>query len=154
MSASPLTHADATAHAPAHGRLFWAGVVVGGAVVVIGLWGLIDETRPVRRVNVALFLAGAGVAHDFLWAPLVVAVAAATRRVPAAARAWVRAGLAATAFVLLFAAPVLRGEGRFADHPSALPLPYARNAAAVLGAIWVTVGAGLFLRARRDRAQL
>lgn len=136
---------------PAHGKFFWLGVVIGGALVMIGLVGLVDATRPARRVNIALFLAGAGVAHDFVWAPLVVALAAVTRRVPAAARARVRVGLAATAFVLLFATPVLRGEGRFEDHPSALPLLYARNVAIVLSAIWAAVAIGLVLR-RRSRS--
>lgn len=123
------------------GKLFWAGVAVGAGVVAYGVIGLIDNTRTARLPSVAAFLLGAGIAHDFVWAPAAVALGALTLRLPASTRAPVRVGLALTALLLLFTWPELHGYAGHARNPSALPLDYSRNVAATLIVLWIGVAA-------------
>ena len=56
------------------GPLFWCGAVVGSTVVAVATVNLVSATPGARLRSVATFVLGAGVAHDALWAPAVVAV--------------------------------------------------------------------------------
>jgi hypothetical protein len=99
--------------------------------------------------GVPLFLAAVLVGHDLVGMPVVLAVGAAvTRFVPRRHRAAVRVAAISAAAVTVVALPLVLGFGRSPDNPSALPLPYARNLAAVL----LAVAAGTLLtRPRRGR---
>ncbi|RIQ20377.1 hypothetical protein [Jiangella rhizosphaerae] len=133
------------------GRLFWTCLVAGAAVIgygVVGAWGDRADTHP---ADLMVWLAGAGVAHDALVAPLVVVAAVATRRLPVAARLPARLGLALTALVTVVFWPVVRGWGRSPSVPSALPLDYGRNLLVVLALIWLVAGVVAAARWRRER---
>ncbi len=92
------------------------------------------------------FFGAAGIAHDLVWAPVLVAGALATRKLPVSARRTVRVALFVSAGLVLFAAPVLHGYAGRARNPSALPLDYTRNVMALLIALWAGVAATLLLR--------
>ena len=51
-------------------RLFWAGQIVGVAIIAIGIRGLLDE-RLGEPVSFARFFLGGAIAHDLILAPLV-----------------------------------------------------------------------------------
>lgn len=126
--------------------------MLGAAVVGYGLLGLWGDRADTRPAELAGWLAGAGVAHDFVVAPIVVVAAWLTGRLPDWTRTPVRLGLALSALVTLVFWPVVRGWGRQPSVPSALPLDYGRHLVVVLAAIWATVGLALAVRLVRRRA--
>jgi hypothetical protein len=136
-------------HDREHGVLFWAGVVIGAAIVAYGLRGVLTHMPAPRVRNLAFFLGGSGVVHDAVWAPLVVAAAFATRALPAWTRTTVRvAGFVIAAFVV-FTWPVVRDNPRRRGNPSILPLDYGHNLRLVIAAIVVVAALDLARRWRR-----
>lgn len=133
-----------------HGRLFWAGVVGGGGVVLVGLAGAWIDRADTHPLQLAIWLGGAGVVHDALLAPVFVVVALLTTRLPAWMRTPVRLGLAASALMTALAWPLVRQWGASPSNPSVLPLDYGRNLVAVLAAIWLAVA---FVLVRRSPAR-
>ena len=119
------------------GFTFWAGMAIGAATVAFGLRGILTDLRPMRIVNLSLFLGASGVAHDAVWAPLLVLGALATRRMPEPTRRPVRVALAFSAALALFAVPLLAGPSTAVRNPTVLPLDYSRNLVVVLAAIWM-----------------
>lgn len=134
------------------GRLFWASATVGAATCAIAVYNLARSVRPHSLVSAVSFLGGAGVAHDFVWAPAVVLVGFASRRLPEVARRPVRMGLAVSAVTLLFVIPELHGRGRHPRNPTVLPLDYARNVTATLLAVWCIVVVTVVVRRVRRGA--
>ncbi|TDD69868.1 hypothetical protein E1262_11380 [Jiangella aurantiaca] len=133
------------------GPFFWTCLVAGAGIVgygLVGAWGDRADTHP---ADLAVWLGGAGVAHDAVVAPAVIVVALGTRWLPRAARLPVRLGLALTALLTVLFWPVVRGWGRSPSVPSALPLEYGRNLLVVLALIWLVVGAVVTARWRRER---
>lgn len=128
------------------GIVFWAAALIGGATVVVALRELWAASSPTAEASILRFLLGAGIVHDLLWAPVVVAVAIATSRLPVRVRTPVRFGLAFTAVVLVVAWAPLRGYGRRSDNPSLLPHDYGTHVAWLLVAIWATVVAVVLVR--------
>jgi hypothetical protein len=127
--------AEATTHD--HGAFFWACLVVGWAVIVFGLHGILSN----RDNPPALFrlLIGLNIVNDALVAPVLVVVAVAVRRVvPRWALVPVEVGLIATATLCLYAYPLVGGFGKSVRAGSSrLPWNYAHNLLVVLAAVWV-----------------
>lgn len=133
------------------GPFFWTFLIAGAGIVGYGLDGAWADRADTRPADLVIWLAGAIAAHDALIAPAAIAVALATRWLPDAARLPVRLGLALSALLTLVFWPVVRGWGRSASVPSALPLDYGRNLVAVLALVWLVVGVAVVVRARRRR---
>lgn len=135
------------------GPFFWAGLIAGAGIAGYGVAGAWADRADTRPADLVVWLAGSGVLHDALIAPVVVAAALATRWLPVAARLPVRLGLALSALLTVVFWPVVRGWGRSPSVPSALPLDYGRNLAVVLALIWLAAAAAVVVRARRGRAR-
>lgn len=126
---------------------------MASGLLVIGYAVIGAATDPDLDVPGALaFLLGVLVAHDAVFLPMVLAVGALVGRyVPAGDRATVRAAALVSAAVTLVALPLVLGLGRNPGNPSALPLPYGRGLAVLLGLIWVTALAAIVVRRIRKR---
>ncbi|SFK80999.1 hypothetical protein [Streptomyces pini] len=97
--------------------------VVGGALLAVGGWLLLFATREGTPPRVAVWLAGAVLAHDLLLAPLVLLAGWALGRLPA--RPVWRGGLVVAGCLTLVALPVMLRPGPY--HTSLLPLDYERS---------------------------
>lgn len=123
---------------------------LGAAAVLYGGWGLLGAAERTQPLSAALWFGGGVLAHDAVLAPAVLLVAAAVARwVPAGARAVVQGALLVSGAVTLVALPLVAGRGGAAGNPSANPLPYARNLALVLAAVWATAVLLVAVRAWR-----
>jgi hypothetical protein len=141
------------------GPRFWLTAAVGWGVIAYGLRGLFQHHVDTRPANLAKFVVGGALAHDLLFAPLVliagVAVAAVFRR---RRRAWVQAALVISGCVALFSYPLVRDYARVLHNPSSLPHDYAANVAITVGAVCAGALVGAFVapvvraRVRRRRA--
>jgi len=132
--------------------VFWTGMVVGAAIVGVALYGIADNMRETKPQSLVRFVLGAGIAHDFLVAPLVVLVGWLTYEVvPRAARPAVRVGLALTFLTVLIAWPVVRAYGRSPRNPSLLPLDYGQNLVVALVVIWVATAVAATMATWRSR---
>lgn len=115
------------------------GLVVGYAIIVVGAIGLLDQVGLRSSLLVTGWVVAADAAHDLLLAPVVcVAAFAITRLVPAKWRWPVGAAVLASATVLAFSYPALRGFGRTTapGNTSVLPLDYPTATLTVLSVIW------------------
>jgi hypothetical protein len=136
----------------AGGLLFWAGLVLGWAVMsyaVVGLRAHADDTNPAQ---LARWVLGAAVVHDALVAPVVTITALVL--VTQAPRWWGRpVGFAAavSTILVLFSIPLVRGYGRRVNNPSALPHDYTANLVWTLVSIWTATAAVIVSRAIRRR---
>ncbi len=134
------------------GPLFWVGVVVGWALIAAGVAGLFREHLATNPSGFARVFLGAAVVHDALVAPVVCAagvVLARLLRPPF--RGVVQGALVATVLVLLYTWPFVRGYGRAATNPTALPLNYGRGVVVLLAVVWLTAGAVLVWLRRRGQ---
>ena len=138
------------AQSPPPNWWFWAGLVAGLGFIAAGVRGLLHDHTATQPDDLVKWLLGAGVVHDAVIAPLVVALTWLTgRAVPVRARAPVRLGLIATAMLTVLTWPLVQGWGRRSANPSALPLDYGRNLVAVLAAIWLGAFVSITVRMRR-----
>jgi hypothetical protein len=131
-----------------------AGYGAGGALILMGLGGLIADAGLTDPLGWALWFGGLVVVHDMLLVPLVLLTGAATGMLREPFRSTLRIALTIAATLCLVALPMVSGIGRRADDPSLLPLPYGRNLVIVLGliALAATVAATVpHLRGRRPR---
>ncbi|SDT14833.1 hypothetical protein [Jiangella sp. DSM 45060] len=135
------------------GPFFWTCLAAGAAIAGYGLAGAWADRADTRPAELAGWLAGSGLLHDALLAPVVVAAALATRWVPDPARLPVRLGFALSALLTLLFWPVVRGWGRSPSVPSALPLDYGRNLVIVLALIWTAVATAVVVRVVRGRTR-
>lgn len=135
---------------------FVLGLVVGGAVMIYGIAGLLDATTTTRARQITTWVVGADLLHDAVLAPIAALVGLAGARL-LRPRVWpvVRAGLVASACALFVAYPMLRGFTRdqVPDNASAAPLDYGTAVLTVLVVIWALVAGALLggavLRRRR-----
>ncbi len=117
-------------------KSFWIGTVIGGAVMVYGVFGLLGVAAKTKPSELALFVVGAAIAHDLVVAPLVLGVAAIVSKVaPRRLRPPLAVVLIVGAITTLFAFPFVRGYGRISTNPSILPRDYGRGLAALLALI-------------------
>jgi hypothetical protein len=131
-------------------RAFWPAVVVGaslaavGARIAFGAPG--DDGRP---LGIAAVVAGLVLAHDCVIAPISHRIGVlVSRRWPPAVAGPVRAALATSAIVVVFAVPLVAGLGRRPTNSSTLPLHYGWSLLVLLAVIW-TVTAGVIAFRRR-----
>lgn len=142
---------DASPPAPApSGPLFWSCLIVGATTTAYGVAGAWGDRADTHVVELAVWLAGAGIVHDFLVAPVVVLAAWLSGFLPRAARTPVRLGLAMSALVTVVFWPTVQGWGRATSVPSALPLDYGRNLVVLLAVVWVAVAVAVALRTRKE----
>lgn len=125
--------------------------MIGAAVIAYGLVGAWTDRGDTHPAELAVWLAGAGVVHDFALAPLIVLGAWLSGRLPDVAKLPVRLALALSALLTVMFWPVLRGWGRSPSVPSALPLDYGRNLVVVLALVWASAGVVVAVRVRRAR---
>ena len=134
-----------------HGKSFWIGLVLGWALIIIGVRGLIVDHALTNPANLVRWLLGLALLHDLVLAPAVYAVAwAITRAVPRPATTPLRVGLATSGLLIAFAWPLVRAYGRRASNPTALPLDYGRNLALSLAVVWAAVAAWIGVALWRD----
>ncbi|MEO6467779.1 MAG: hypothetical protein ABIP21_01670 [Acidimicrobiia bacterium] len=134
------------------GAAFWIALVVGGGIMAFGIRGALDDLRSFS--DVATWVIGADLIHDFVVAPIAVGIGWAVGRVvPMRWRAPIQAGLMATAITVAIGWPGLRGYGRHLvpDNPSVQPLNSATAVGTVIGFIWAVVAIWLITRALRPR---
>lgn len=133
------------------GAPFWIALLVGGAVMAFGIRGAWRALGSDSATDVARWVVSADLLHDFVIAPIAVAIGWIVGRVvPMRWRAPIQAGLVATGITLAIAWPGIRGYGRHLvpDNPSVQPLNYATATLTVLGAVWGVVAIRLVVRAR------
>ena len=135
--------------APRYGRAFWIALPAGVALMAFGAVGLAQDTGLSAAADVARWLVGADLAHDFVLAPLACLVGfAVARALPRWCRAPVQAALLMSGVLLIVVFPALLGFGRdhVPDNPSVQPLDYTSSTLTALAVVWV--GAALWLTAR------
>ncbi|GIE91000.1 hypothetical protein [Actinoplanes regularis] len=127
--------------------LITAGVLIMGYATAGSL------TDPdLDPAGVLLFAVAVLVGHDVLWMTAVLATGAGiTRLVPRQHRPAVRVASISAAAITFVAFPLVVGDGRPADNPSALPLPYGRNLVFVLLIVSGVTLLTCLCRARRRR---
>ena len=134
--------------------MFWVSAVLGWAVIAYGVRGLLQHHVDTRPANLAKFFVGGALAHDLLFAPVVLVAGVLLARIaPRPARAWLQAGLLVSACLALFSYPLVRDYARVIHNPSSLPHNYTANLAVTIGVVWgaVIVGAvGTAVRRQRS----
>jgi hypothetical protein len=114
-----------------------AGYAIGVALVALGFGGLIAHAADTRPAGWLVWFAGAVVAHDFVFVPVVLTLAALVVRLPVRYRAPVQVAAVLGGTITLVSLPLVLGFGKSAGNPSQLPLSYGRNLLLVLAAIAV-----------------
>ncbi|MFF0721774.1 hypothetical protein [Micromonospora sp. NPDC003816] len=127
-------------------------LVVGGCLLMAyAVVGAVTDPD-LALGGVLFFLAAVLVGHDVVWMAAVLAVGAASTRVPLRHRMTVRMAAVSAAAITVVALPLVLGFGRVADNTSVLPLPYGRNLLAVLLVIAGTTLLVCLSRGRRRMA--
>ncbi|WP_116271843.1 hypothetical protein [Pseudofrankia sp. BMG5.36] len=127
----------------------------GLAVLGYGIHGLLTMERATHPLQAARWLIGGILIHDLVAVPVTAVVGLLlTRLVRAPYRAVVQGALLVSAAVALASLPLWRGYGGSPDNPTVNPLPYGRNLAIVLGAVWAGAAALIAVRAARARRRL
>jgi hypothetical protein len=132
-------------------------LAIGAVGLLVGLYGaylLLSRQDHDQLVSAALWLAAGVVLHDFVLAPVVLAVVfMGGRLVPAAFRGPAVAGLVVLGTVTLLAIPVLGGFGERPDNPWLLDRDYWTSWLVLAGLVLlVVVVAGLRARSRQHRS--
>jgi len=133
------------------GPAFWIGAAVGTAIVAFGIYGLLSNLEGIALTS-WLKTAGAGlIAHDLVFAPLVVGGSLLLGRVvPAALRAPVQVALIVSGALIAVAIPVVHGAGRLANNTSLLPSEhYGARLLAALAVVWVVAAVVAAMNMRR-----
>jgi hypothetical protein len=139
---------DPGGDASPHGALFWTGAAVGWAVMVFAVWGILGDPGATNPSQLVRWVVGAALVHDLLIAPVVTAVAVLlARRAPPWWGRPVGWAAAASATIVLFAVPLVRGFGEHVLNASALPRDYTANLIAVVAMIWAATALTVTVRA-------
>lgn len=117
------------------------GLILGAPVIAYGIRGALVDAADTHPGELARWIIGAGIVHDLVIAPMVLALGLLIRRVVTdePVRRVLRAGFVVSAALALVAWPFVRGYGRVAAVPSVLPRNYAMGLAAYLGVTWAIV---------------
>jgi hypothetical protein len=122
------------------GPLFWVSAAVGWAGIAYGLRGLFHHHVDTRPANLAKFVVGGALAHDLVFAPLVLAGGLALAAVVRGrARSWVQAALIVSGCLALFAYPLVRDYAKVLHNPSSLPHDYVANLGITVGIVWAVL---------------
>lgn len=128
---------------------------VAGVGVLAGLYGawlLLSRQDFGRLENVALWMLGGVVVHDFVIAPIVIGLAWSLRSLP---MHWRRAATVATVVLgslSLLAIPVLTRLGARSDNPTLLDRPYLTSWMVLAGVSVVLVVVAGLVGSRLDHA--
>lgn len=134
------------------GRLFWLTAAFGWAVIAYGLRGLLQHHVDTRPTNLAKFVVGGALAHDLVFAPLVLVGGGAVAAVfGGRLRGWVQAGLVISGCLALFSYPLVRDYARVLHNPSSLPHDYAANLGLTVGILWAVALTAASVSAIRSR---
>ena len=150
---SPIRDSSAPTHQRASAS-FWIAMMLGGGIMAFGIRGAVMDLQT-SAPAVARWVVGADLLHDFIVAPLVVAIGWCVHRtVPDRWRVPIQAGLFATAITLVIGWPGWRGYGRHLvlDNPSVQPLDYTTAILTVLAVVWGVVAVWLAVRLNRSRS--
>ena len=121
---------------------FWIALVVGWAVIGIGIRGALDEHVLTHPAALMRWIGGGLIVHDGVWVPLTLLVGAALARlVRGPARGPLLWATATAAVFVAVAWPFVRGYGRKPDNPSLLPRNYATGLFVYLAVIAVIAAA-------------
>ena len=132
------------------GPLFWVSAAAGWGLIAWGLRGAWHHRVDTRPAELTRFFAGGIVAHDLLFAPLVLGGGVLLARlVPGRWRAAVQAALLVSGSAALLAWPEVRDYARVNHNPSSLPHNYTANLAVVVGAVWAVALLGTVIVRRR-----
>jgi len=131
------------------------GLLLGVPTMLIGVVGLLRHTDATPPSSYLKFFLGGDIVHDAVVAPIAALIAfLVVRRVPAIARAPLRAALFGSAVVIAIAWPGIRHYGRMRtpDNATVQPLNYATSTLTAVGVVatiatlWFVV---TLVRARR-----
>ena len=133
---------------------------VGAVLVGVGAGALVAGVPPRQWIGILIWMGGAIVLHDAIFAPLVLVGSRLLRRVGARVSwlqvAVVQVALVVGAAITLIAIPGIASQRIGARNPSVLVFPYALHLAVAWAAIGVvtaaTVVAISLLRRRRTSA--
>jgi hypothetical protein len=131
------------------------GLLLGVPIMLIGVIGLLRHTAATPPSSYLRFLVGGDVVHDFLVAPIAALVAVLIlRRVPAIARAPLRAALFGSAVMIAIAWPGIRHYGRMRapDNATVQPLNYATATLTVVGVVVAIAAIWFAVRSARSRS--
>ncbi len=130
-----------------------AGLVLGVPFIAVGVADFVANfDGPSFRSFLRFFIGGA-LADDLVVAPVAALIGVAViRRVPALARAPLRAALFGSAVAVAVAWPELRSYGRMRtpDNKSVQPLNYTTAVATVVGVVWIVSALWLAVIIVRD----
>jgi hypothetical protein len=134
-----VTGADHGSHR--RGPLFWLSALAGWALIGWGIRGLLHFHVDTRPAELARFFVGGLLAHDAVFAPLVLLGGVALSRLapPSRLRSYLQAAFIICGSLALFAYPEVRDYARILHNPTSLPHNYTRN----LVIVWAGVGAAL-----------
>ena len=121
---------------------FWIGALIGFGIMGFGLRGLLDAAPATRPTQVLVGSLGLDLLHDALIAPVACAAGVMLARfLPRRLIAPVRAGLFASAAVIIVGWAALRGYGRanVSDNSTVDPLNYGNAVLVVLAIVWCGV---------------
>ena len=116
----------------------YIGLLCGTPVMLIGAVGLLRHTDATPPSSYLRFFVGGDIVHDLVVAPIVALVAFfVVRRVPAIARAPLRAALFGSAVMVAIAWPGIRHYGRMRapDNLTVQPLNYATSTLTAVGVV-------------------
>ncbi|MGC4960441.1 hypothetical protein ACPXCG_08765 [Gordonia sp. DT218] len=138
-------------------QMFRIGLVLTGCVLVVRGLMLIWSFSSGDQLSIVLWLAAGLLAHDLVFAPLCLLVAAITRR--ALPPAWctpVLLALAYTNLLVLLALPVLapRPAGERPDNSTILDRPFGWGLTIAILLVWAILGVVMVASARRRRASM
>lgn len=122
-----------------HHRGFWIALALGGGVLTFGAIGFVRDTPFARVLEVAAWVVGADLLHDFLIAPLILAVVCLCGKVPTSLRTLVRSGVLASLLVIAFGWPGLRGYGVRPDNATIHPLNSTTAVLSSLAIAWSAI---------------
>lgn len=137
--------------------VFWGCLVVGGAITLYGLYGLVPALHGITSRQFLQWFVGADLTNDLIVAPAAcVTGAVIARLVPASARPQVRAGIFATAIVIAIAWAPLHAYGHATapGNSSVEPLNYATAVPTVLVAVWALAAGWLTVSVLQRRSAL
>lgn len=139
-----------TERAPS-GPAFWIATALGTAIAGFGVYGLLSNLTSIGLTSWLKTIGGGLIAHDLLFAPLVVAGSVVLARVvPGHARAPVQVACIVSGALIAVSIPVIRSTGRLTDNLSLLPSEhYGARLLGALAAIWAITAVVAAVRLRR-----
>ena len=121
---------------------FWIGTAVGWGFILFAVRGVLHHSLDTRPSQLIRFWIVGALAHDLLFAPLLLAAGVGLARLVGGRwRATVQRTLVICGPLALFAYPEVRGYGRVLHNPTSLPHNYTANLVLVLAVIVAASGA-------------